>query len=87
MQPCLKRLKRFPYTLRLLQSLTYGDKLKCFQFFGNLKFANLQEEDVFSEKLIYGEESPFHISGKVNKYNVRIWGCANPRAVSDSLPN
>lgn len=81
MQPCIKRLHMFLCTLRLLQSLTYGDKLKCFQFCGNLKFANLQEEDGFLEKLIYGDESPFHISGKVNKYNVRIWGCANPRAV------
>lgn len=71
----------FLNTLRLLKSLTYGDKLKCFQFCGNFKFANLQEEGGFSEKLIYGDESPFHISGKVNKYNVRICGCANPRTV------
>lgn len=80
----------FLYTLRLLQSLTYGDKLKCFQFCGNLKFANLQEEDGFLEKLIYGDESPFHISGKVNKYNVGF-GVAQTLEqllnMSDSLPN
>lgn len=49
-----KRLKVFPYKLQLLQSLTDGDKLKRFHFCGNL--LDLQEEDGFAEKLIYGDE-------------------------------
>jgi hypothetical protein len=29
------------------------------------------EDDVFFDWLIFGDESNFHISGKVNKHNVR----------------
>jgi hypothetical protein len=32
------------------------------------------EEDGFVERLIFSYEATFHISGKVNKYNVLIWG-------------
>jgi hypothetical protein len=28
----------------------------------------------------FGDEAAFHISGKVNKHNVRIWGTENPHA-------
>jgi hypothetical protein len=37
------------------------------------------EEDGFSERLIFSSKSIFHISGKVNKQNVPIWGTKNPR--------
>lgn len=73
-----KNLKMFPYKLQLLQSLNDGDKVIRFEFCGNLM--ELQEEDGFYERLIFGDESTFHISGKVNKHNVRIWGTENPRA-------
>lgn len=51
-----KRLKMFPYKLQLLQILmaTDGDKLQRFHCCGNL--IDLQEEDGFAEKLIYGDE-------------------------------
>jgi hypothetical protein len=37
------------------------------------------EEDDFFNRLIFGDESTFHLSGKVNKHNVRMWGTENPR--------
>ena len=30
-------------------------------------------------RLIFGDESTFHLSGKVNKHDVSIWGTENPR--------
>ncbi|KAG8261454.1 hypothetical protein J6590_071785 [Homalodisca vitripennis] len=39
----------------------------------------LREEDGFYEGLIF-RDPEFHISGKVNKHNVRIWGSENSRA-------
>jgi hypothetical protein len=36
------------------------------------------EEDYFFNRLIFGDKSTFHLSGKVNKH-VRIWGTENPR--------
>jgi len=39
-------------------------------------------EDVhFFNRLIFGDESTFHLSGEVNKHNVRIWGTESSRAL------
>jgi len=38
-----------------------------------------EENDDFFNQLIFGDESTFHLSGKVNKHNMRIWGTENPR--------
>jgi hypothetical protein len=34
--------------------------------------------DDFFNRLIFGDESTFHVGGKVNKHNVRVWGTENP---------
>jgi hypothetical protein len=39
----------------------------------------LEDED-FAAKLIFSDEATFHLSGEVNRHNVRLWGTANPRA-------
>jgi hypothetical protein len=39
------------------------------------------EEDGFPEKLVFSDEATFHISGKVNRHNVRIWGTENPHTI------
>ena len=38
-----------------------------------------EEDDDFFNRLIFGDESTFHLSGKVNKHDVRLWGTENPR--------
>ena len=35
----------------------------------------------FAAKLIFSDEATFHLSGKVNRHNVRLWGTENPRAI------
>jgi hypothetical protein len=44
------------------------------------------EEDGFVERLIFSDEAKFHISGKVNTHNVRIWGTATATACTDRAP-
>ena len=39
------------------------------------------EEDGFFERLIFSDECTFHLCGKVNRHNVRIWGTENPKSV------
>jgi hypothetical protein len=39
------------------------------------------EEDGFMERLIFSDEATFHISGKVNRSNIRIWGTEHPHAM------
>jgi len=38
------------------------------------------EENEFVERIIFCDETSFHISGKVNGHNVRIWGTEKPHA-------
>jgi len=38
------------------------------------------EETDFVERLIFCDEATFHIIGKVNVHNVRIWGTEQPHA-------
>jgi len=40
---------------------------------------NEEDDDDFFNRPIFGDESTFHLSGEVNKHNVRIWGTENPR--------
>jgi len=41
----------------------------------------LVEEDGFFERLIFSDECTFHLRGKVNRHNVRIWRTENPKTV------
>jgi hypothetical protein len=36
------------------------------------------EDDKFLPRVIFSDEATFHLSGKVNRHNVRIWGLQNP---------
>ena len=35
-------------------------------------------EEGFLVRVVFSDESTFHISGKVHRHNVRIWGIENP---------
>jgi len=39
------------------------------------------EENDFVERIIFCDETTFHISGKVNGHNVLIWGTEKPHAL------
>jgi len=41
-----------------------------------------EEDDDFFNRLIFGDESTFHFSGKVNKHDVWICGTENPREMA-----
>jgi hypothetical protein len=41
----------------------------------------------FSEKLIFSDEATFHLHGKVNRHNVRIWGTENPHSTIGHIRN
>jgi hypothetical protein len=43
------------------------------------------EKDGFVERLIFCDEATFHISGKVNRHNIRIWGTEQPHAQIEYL--
>jgi hypothetical protein len=78
-----KRLKMIPYKLQLLQSLSDQDKATRCDFCTEMQ--ERCEEEGFSERLTFSDESTFHIIWKVNKQNVRIWETENPRATMEHV--
>ena len=70
-----RRLQLRPYRLQLLQALKPTD-------YGlRANFANemlLHDDEDFLDRVVFSDESTFHLSGNVNTHNVRIWGSANP---------
>jgi hypothetical protein len=63
--------------MRLVQALTSADKVKRREFCEEMQLK--MEENGFVERLI-SDEATFHISGKVNRRNVCIWGTEQPHA-------
>lgn len=57
----------------LLQDDYYARLSFCHQFNGKRS-----SDDAFLSRLIFSDEATFHISGKVNRHNCRIWGTENP---------
>ncbi|GBM58917.1 hypothetical protein AVEN_80717-1 [Araneus ventricosus] len=65
-----KRLKMKPYVIQLVQQLKQEDYGK------RMNYATFMQESMVDEtmadRLIFSDESTFHIIGKVNQYNSRI---------------
>ena len=76
-----KRLVMKPYKLQVVQAITAADKRKRKQFYVDMK--EKLEEDEFNERLVLSDEATFHTNGKVNRYNVRIWGEENPHVTTE----
>jgi hypothetical protein len=64
--------------LELLQALNSQDHNLRFQFCKDFQQRLL--EDGFAETLVFSHKTTFHVCGKVNRHNVRLWGTENPHA-------
>lgn len=73
-----RRLHFKPYRIQLLQHLKVEDYGLRLQFCTTMQEAMMDED--FAAKLIFSDECTFHVSGVVNRHNVRIWGTENPHA-------
>ena len=61
-----------PYKMQVVQAITAPEKRKHKQFCVDMQ--EKLEEDEFNERLVFSDEATFHMNGKVNTHNVRIWG-------------
>jgi hypothetical protein len=48
-------------------------------------FQQRLEEYGFTEKLVFSDKARFHMCGKVNCHNVRIWDMGNPHATVEHV--
>ena len=60
-----------PYKLHLLQHLKDTDKSVREDFGTQMQV--MLEEDGFDDRLVFSDEATFHVTGKVNKHNTRMW--------------
>ena len=67
----------------MLQHLKDTDKLArkdfCTQMLAML------EEDGFDDRLVFSDEATFHLTGKVNKHNTRIWESKHPHTTLEHV--
>ncbi|PNF43528.1 hypothetical protein B7P43_G03919 [Cryptotermes secundus] len=61
-----------PHRRQLVQALTNDDKRKRMEFCDSM--LEKMEDENFISRLIFSDEATFHLSGTVNRHNVRIWG-------------
>ncbi|GBL88023.1 hypothetical protein AVEN_133691-1 [Araneus ventricosus] len=74
-----KRLKVKPYIIQLVQQLKqedYGKRMNYATF-----MQESMEDETMADRLIFSDESTFHISEKVNWCNSRIWRMEKPSTV------
>jgi hypothetical protein len=45
------------------------------------------EDETFLSKICFRNKKTFHLSLKVNRHNIRIWGSKNPHTVAEHLRN
>ena len=76
-------LRRRAWSIQLLQALILDDKAFRLQFCTEMQ--HHLEEDCFPGNLIFSDEATFHLHGKVNRHNVRIWGTEKPHVAIEHI--
>lgn len=72
-----KNLRLYAYKVQLLQALEPNDKPRRKDFAINM-LERISEDETFLNRVCFSDEATFHVSGKLNTHNVRIWGSENP---------
>jgi hypothetical protein len=68
-----ERLRCKPCRLQLVQALSDGDKNQRHEICGQMT-DKMENEDDYLNTVLFSDEATFHLSGKVNRHNIRIWG-------------
>ena len=75
-----KRLCLRAYKLQLLHHIKPDDHRKRTDFAVEI-LSLIEENDNYLNLMLFSDESTFHVCGKVNRHNCRIWGSENPHQV------
>ena len=72
-----KELKKFPYKIQLREKQTPETKEKRVDF-ANFMSDRIESDKNFLQHILFSDEAHFHLSGYVNRQNMRFWGSENP---------
>ena len=75
-----KHLHLHAYKLQLLHHIKPHDHRKRTDFVVEM-LSRIEENNNYLGLVLFGDESTFHMCGKVNWHNCRIWGSENPHPV------
>ena len=59
------------------------DRLRRFEF--AVEMLDRVEDEDYLKRVCFTDEAIFHLSGQVNKHNVRVWGSENPHVVREQV--
>ena len=72
-----KRLRLHAYKLQIVQALKPDDCPRRAAFAEEI-LQRIDDDNGYLNSVCFSDEATFHVSGKVNKHNIRIWGLQNP---------
>ena len=75
-------LRLYTYKVQMLQALQPNDMPRRKEFAVNM-LQRISENEAFFKRVCFSDEKTSHVSGKLNKHNVRIWGSENPMPVEN----
>ena len=78
-----KNLRLHAYKVQMLQAIQPNDMPRRKEFAVNM-LQRISEDEAFLKRVCFSDEATFHVSGKLNKHNVRIWRLENPHANRES---
>ena len=70
----------YPYRFRLLQEISDEDRAHRASFCEEMIFL-LDDDFSLLDSLLFSDEAHFHLSGEVNRHNIRYWASENPNEV------
>ena len=77
-----KDLKQFPYKIQIKQKMKKADKRSRVEFCDWIG-AKIEKTPSFLDNVWFTDEAHFHLSGHVNKQNMRFWGTENPHEIQE----
>ena len=79
-----KRLRLYAYKVQILQELKPEDKPRRHSFACDM-LDRIDRDPNFLTNIMFSDEATFHVSGAVNRHNVRIWGSQQPHSVMEHV--
>ena len=67
-----KNFRLYAYKVQMLQALQPNDMPRRKEFAVNM-LQRISEDKAFLKRVCFNDEATFHVLGKLNKHNVKIW--------------
>jgi hypothetical protein len=77
-----RRLMLHTYRIQIVQALEPDEGRRRKKFAVDM-LGRIDNDNGFLERVIFSDESSFHVCGVVNRHNCRIWGSESPHAVRE----